>query len=423
MSEAFSQDPQPLALPVRPQGEECFDSWIGRLAAVHDVTLPELFGHLAIDNGLAQIDLGQGRRGVPRALGLCFDQMIVRLAWAVSIDAARIRAMFVKVDKRHLLPPGLRRYVCPVCSFARKRAGQPIIVKREWTLRLSWRCHEHRVPLIDLRRPERLRLPAARWLERAGEVMARFEATQDYDEDMIARNRKALTQLLGPSPGSLSRLNAEYIANFAEHKWHLAASRTLLLASAHGRDPAFLERHQRFERQLAEFHPLAKPSLEFDVVTLPALAGAIWRIHSELARRAPERLARIANRLRAKPAAILKAQRRLDKAYARFRAAWDRQTRVRALRERRKVLTADREVMLGRITLECWEGRSTSASLLYLRKALAYRRAALAHNRNGFPHPIVRPEAWGLGIPNNSHLLAMIGDLEQAIAASEKGKL
>lgn len=421
MTTKNAQDPEPLAVQVRPQPEESFDSWLDRLTGAHDVRLLELFDYLRIDKRLASIDLARGRPAAPKPLWMAFDHMVRRLAWAVSIDASRIRSMFVKRAENSLLAPGLRRFVCPACALERHQIGQPIIVKREWTLRLAWRCHEHRLPLVDLARAQRFRVPLRGWLEWAGEAMAAFDAQQDYDDELIARNRQVLKHLLGPTPDQLSRVNGDYMARFARDNWHLATSRTLLLASGHGRDPALVARYQRFERQLEVLRKYDEARQPAVPVTLECIGETIGRIHADLTARSSGRLAVLHKRLQARSVALRRAQAKLDATYASFRAAWDRQNCARALRERRKVLAADCEVMRGRITLECWEGRSTSASLHYLRKALAYRRAALARNRNGFPHPIVRPEAWGLGIPDNSRLHRMIGDLEQAIAAAEKG--
>lgn len=421
MTTKNAQEPEPLAVQVRPQPEESFDSWLGRLSGAHDVRPLELFDYLRIDKRLASIDLARGRPAPPTPLWRAFDDMVRRLAWAVAIDASRIRAMFVKGGESSLLPPGLRRFVCPACALERCRVGQPIIVKREWTLRLAWRCHDHRLPLVDLARASRFGVPLRGWLERASEAMTAFEAEQDYDGEMIARNRQVLKHLLGPTPGQLSRVNGDYLARFARDSWHLASSRTLLLASGHDRNSVLAARYQRFEHQLEVLRKYDEARQPTVPVTLERIGATIGRIHADLTARGSGRLAVMHKRLQARSVALRRAQAKLDATYACFRAAWDRQNRVRALRERCQVLTADREIMLGRIMLECCEGRSTSASLLYLRKALAYRRRALARNRNGFPHPIVRPEAWGLGMPNNSRLLGMIGDLEQAKAAAEKG--
>lgn len=420
MKKEFSRDPQPLALPVRPQVEECFDSWIGRLATVHNVTVPELFDYLTIDTALAQIDLLPGRDGVGRELKASFDQMIERLTWAVSIDAHRVRRMFVKGDQSLMLPPALRRFVCPVCALARCRSGLPIVVEREWTLQVSWRCHEHRVPLVDLRRPERLGLPLGRWLERAGDVMTSFDAAQAYGDDLIDRNRKVLKQLLGPSYGTQSLLNAQYLAKFSRHKWHFASSRTLLLASAHCPESSFFGRYERIEAHLAELSKIPLPRPQSNVVTLPALREAIIKIQSQQVRRAPARLAALSKRLRAKPASVLMAQRWLNRVSAQLRIAWERQCRLRALGEGRKVQEAECEVMLGRITLECRENRSAGESLVYLRKAFAYREAVLLQNRGKFPDALVKPERWGLGFPNKNHMKAIIDDLERRLAAEGK---
>ena len=48
---------EPLAFRVRPLPEECFESWLRRLAARHETTPKALFRHLGIDAALADRDL------------------------------------------------------------------------------------------------------------------------------------------------------------------------------------------------------------------------------------------------------------------------------------------------------------------------------------------------------------------------------
>ena len=57
-------EPEPLAFRVRPQADECFDSWVDRLAGAHDTDRAGLLRHLGLDPALARIDLACGRGGL-----------------------------------------------------------------------------------------------------------------------------------------------------------------------------------------------------------------------------------------------------------------------------------------------------------------------------------------------------------------------
>ena len=379
----------------------------------------ELFGYLRIEAGLAQFDLDRGKQAVPAPLRMAFDAMVRRLAWAVSIDVGRIRQMFVKADPNFLLPPALRRFVCPVCALEWRRAGQPIIVKREWILRLAWRCHDHCVLLVDLARAEDINARPRDWLERVGNAMVASEAAQDYDGALVARNRQLLKHLLGPTPGALSRVNADYLFRFAAPRWHFAASRTLLLASAHADKPALFARYQHFEQQFTVLREgdacRRRVSVQTLPVTLPGLAETIVFVHSNFAARGACRLAALDARLRVRPPVLAKAQARLDETVGRLCAAWQRRVRQRANLERRRVLAAECEVMLGRISLERWENCSQVEALRYLQAARDYWRAAQARHPSRWPpRPLLRPADWGLAMPPIGQLERMITERAQA---------
>ena len=82
------QESEPLALRVRPQADECFDSWIERMALAHDTTRGVLFQHLGIDASLASLDLARGTSGVALEHQFAVDQMVGQLAWAVHPQAS-----------------------------------------------------------------------------------------------------------------------------------------------------------------------------------------------------------------------------------------------------------------------------------------------------------------------------------------------
>ena len=79
-------EPEPLAYRVRPLAEECFDSWIERVAAAHETTRSGLFRHLGIDGRLAGCDLARGTSGVAGEHHVAVYQMVGQLASAVQIE-------------------------------------------------------------------------------------------------------------------------------------------------------------------------------------------------------------------------------------------------------------------------------------------------------------------------------------------------
>ena len=141
-------DPEPLAFRIRPQPDECFNSWIGRVAIAHEITRSALLRHLGIDPAMAGMDLALGKRGFGEVWHGGVDRLVEQLAWAVQTEPARIAATFLGCDAAALLPRRLRAYACARCWYEALRAGKPRIIRREWILRASWRCRQHGLPLI-----------------------------------------------------------------------------------------------------------------------------------------------------------------------------------------------------------------------------------------------------------------------------------
>ena len=148
------QESEPLALRVRPQADECFDSWIERMALAHDTTRGVLFQHLGIDASLASLDLARGTSGVALEHQFAVDQMVGQLAWAVQVEPEQIESTFLDIDGAVLLPRRLRQYGCARCWQEAIRDGRPRIIRKEWILRMSWRCRLHDLPLSKLPVPD-----------------------------------------------------------------------------------------------------------------------------------------------------------------------------------------------------------------------------------------------------------------------------
>ena len=108
-------EPQPLAFRVRPQADECFDSWIDRVVAAHETTRPALFRHFGLEAAIASLDLARGTCGFSNEQYFAVYQVISQLAWAVEIEVQQIEGTFLNVEASVVLPRRQRRYVCPLC--------------------------------------------------------------------------------------------------------------------------------------------------------------------------------------------------------------------------------------------------------------------------------------------------------------------
>lgn len=147
---ALGLEPEPLAFRVRPQVEECVDSWLDRLTAAHETTRVGLFRHLAIDPALAGMDLARGKHGLDLSWHGVFDHMVERLAWAVQTGTDAVSQTFLACRPDALLPRRLRHHACARCWYEARRTAKPLFVQREWILRACWRCWEHELPLSDM---------------------------------------------------------------------------------------------------------------------------------------------------------------------------------------------------------------------------------------------------------------------------------
>jgi hypothetical protein len=251
----FGLEPEPLAFRVRPLVDECFDSWIDRVAFAHEATRSALFRHLGIEPALAGQDLARGRRGLGAAWYAAFDGLVERLAWAVQCEKERISATFLACEASALLPRGLRHYACARCWYEARRAGKPEFIRREWILRASWRCREHGVPLSDMgKAPDepggRLSLAQlARLVVLAEDSLAMATPSQKA----IRRNSAALAQLARRSEWQRHRaIDLAYRDRFAANVFHFSAARIAMLALAHGRRDAA---PRRFETLISQALP------------------------------------------------------------------------------------------------------------------------------------------------------------------------
>ena len=229
------QELEPLALRVRPQDEECFDSWIERLAVAHDTTRGALFRHLGIDASLATLDLAQGTRGVAREHHVAMLQTVAQLAWAVQAEWEQIQGTFLDVVGAVLLPRRLRHYVCARCWQDALREGRPRIIHKEWILRMSWRCRRHdlplsKLPVIDGATTDQ---DVRSWLGGALTGAESLRWGLDYREAMIERNEVCLDKLIRQSRRRLKGRQQDYGDRFGANHFHFARDRIAMLALAH----------------------------------------------------------------------------------------------------------------------------------------------------------------------------------------------
>jgi hypothetical protein len=238
--------PEPLALRIRPQRDECFDSWIGRVAVGHETTRTELFRHLGCDPHLAALDLARGKLGVASARFDAFDDLVDRLAWAVQADRSTIEATFLSAPADALLPPEMRVFSCSQCWLESLTANEPLVIVREWALRASWLCDRHRLPLssvglcADRQPPRAAQRVLTRHLAAARCLLRRHRPTAE----LFAHNRCALGHLLGSDAIGFRRGALAYCSRFGANRFHLSNARIALLAAAHSDDARVARRFE-----------------------------------------------------------------------------------------------------------------------------------------------------------------------------------
>jgi hypothetical protein len=227
--------PEPLAFRVRPLPQECFDSWIERLATAHETDRRGLFGHLGIVPTLASLDLARGYLGLDPVWHEPFAMMVERLAWAVQVKADVVQATCLGCAAAAVLPRRWRCYACARCWYAARHADKPLIILKEWILRASWRCWKHGVPLSDMSAiisdPEPARL--ADLFDRLAKAMrvywkmpARPKALHHNGMMVAGLAYRGAWQGIGAH-------EAAYHARFAGNAYHIVPDRIAMLALAH----------------------------------------------------------------------------------------------------------------------------------------------------------------------------------------------
>lgn len=261
-------EPETLAFPIKPRRDEAFDSWLSRLTAAHRVSRAQLFRHLEIAPGLSRLDLARGKGGLDPALHAACDAMVERLAWAVEIDPEQINATFLACEAAALLPSAHRRYVCALCCYEAQRAGGPVIARREWILRASWRCSLHGLPLTDMRSlpleatGRQLQAFLAHAVMRSRRIQWKIKPTSAA----LARNKTVIDYLIGPSDWvGLAPPYQRYQERFVANQYHFACERIAMLALAHSpRAKAALRFERMITTRLAE-RPLTEGRIETPV--------------------------------------------------------------------------------------------------------------------------------------------------------------
>ncbi len=231
-------DRERLAFLVQPAEEESFGSWARRLCARHELTWPAMLRHLGCNTALARLDLTLGVRAVPIGLKDPFERMINELAYAIDVSSDEIAATFVDVNPAYLLPPSSRRYGCPECWMEEPRHAGPMVVKRDWELRASWRCNRHSLALCDsatLGRPRTHDEIVAVLQDAADRTRVKQHGIRLL-KMMTSNNQRLINHLMPERRGGRQSLPApDYFARFADNQYHLASDRIGLLMHAHGR--------------------------------------------------------------------------------------------------------------------------------------------------------------------------------------------
>ncbi|KKW90231.1 TniQ family protein [Sphingobium chungbukense] len=314
---------EPLAFRVKPLPEECFESWLRRLAARHETTPKALFRHLGIDAALADRDLAASaapatsRASAPLAAPAWWaapapapapaaarvpdrrEVMVERLAWATMVPAKAISRTFVGCERGDLLPPALRSIGCAQCWLDWLVSGAPWRIERSWILRVTTFCDRHALLLTDLagimglgRTQAAERALAARVARtRAQMALFAFVKTRVLWNGMIARE-----QIRGGRSGV--RLGSErYCSALVGNRFHYAPVRHLLLAALHTSDGLKAGRWEeifRFDAQPARLPRKAAPGAG---PQLSDLAAAIARVGLRQLDRERRRLAMVCDQL------------------------------------------------------------------------------------------------------------------------------
>lgn len=242
-------EPEPLAFPVKPREGEAFDSWLDRLTSQHEVTRAQLFEHLQCNPKLAKRDLGRGWRalwGTPEMGD--FGQLVASLADAIEVPCQRIEATFVPASQNALLPPAIRKFACPACWRRSWIMAEPLTIRREWILRASWQCTEHRLPLAPLGDPMAHRTYWAgwQWLEEQVTAAERLRRRFYVPRSLQQHNENLLAHLLGKPKRGLRRGEFGYQGRFEDNLFHLSRARVALLLAAHSDRDHLAERFERF---------------------------------------------------------------------------------------------------------------------------------------------------------------------------------
>lgn len=234
---ALVLEPQPLAFRIRPQADECFDSWIDRVAAAHETTRTSLFRHLGIEASLAGLDLARGTCDLSIDQHFAVYQMIGQLAWAVQIEAWQIEGTFLNVEGSAVLPRGQRRYVCARCWQQARMGGRVPIIHKEWILRMSWHCRSHDLPLCWW--PAEGEVMSERavgaWLSGALAWAESLRWGLEYRPRLVEWNAEGLGRLMRSSRKRFKGAKQAYMKRFKANLFHFARDRIAMLALAHSR--------------------------------------------------------------------------------------------------------------------------------------------------------------------------------------------
>lgn len=233
----MNQPLQRLAFKVQPEFDETFDSWLARLLSRHEVDLRDLLRHLGCDPRLAEQWLGGGHKNVRRDLRDSYDHFLDVVAWAVDARKLKLVETTAKIPCNYMLPTACQHYGCLVCWMEALGSNRPIVIKKQWTFRLSWLCHTHDIPLHSAKPLQRLRTRDAQvkylsdtiGLMRAWIAKARVLRRAKYwNRDCVD-----LLYLCATPADQWNRDVARYFEVFSQNRFHFSPARIQLMALAH----------------------------------------------------------------------------------------------------------------------------------------------------------------------------------------------
>ena len=143
--------PAELPCAPRPINGELLSSWLRRVAAANDLTLPEIEACIGNrpgeEEGAAVPDFRPPKQW---RLAVCaLTRVPERWVWVLGLDQHFPAAGADWFVQEHRPPCGLGASFCPECFQEQIVTKKPLHLKAEWVLATTTRCFRHHLPLYQ----------------------------------------------------------------------------------------------------------------------------------------------------------------------------------------------------------------------------------------------------------------------------------